>query len=268
MIKFSILTSIYKSEPHLESYFRTIFSQKLLPSEIILIDDTKNPQNIDEIIDEKKKLYNFRNIKIFKNQNNIGPARSLNKGLKNCNYDLIFRLDVDDEWKVNHTSKMIKLYKRNKNCLIYANSIRTQNLLTKIKCDKYFINENHLIHSSWLINRNIKKNFKYRMEVPSIALEDYFSILYYRSKGYQICFTDDKTTYYKYTQDSHGRLNLKNKKYMIVRKLISKHFFKFHLKSKTYTKKIKFILFDYGIIKLLVYLFWIQDYLYIKRLIR
>jgi hypothetical protein len=28
----------------------TIFNQKVLPDEIILIDDTNNPENIDEII--------------------------------------------------------------------------------------------------------------------------------------------------------------------------------------------------------------------------
>ena len=60
MIKFSILTSIYKSEPHLESYFRTIFLQKLLPSEIVLIDDTKNPKHIDKIINEKKNYIIFK----------------------------------------------------------------------------------------------------------------------------------------------------------------------------------------------------------------
>ena len=82
MTNFSVLTSIYKSEPYLKTYFKTIFSQKILPSEIVLVDDTKNPKNIDQIINDQKQINNFNNIKLIKNINNLGPARSLNRGLK------------------------------------------------------------------------------------------------------------------------------------------------------------------------------------------
>ena len=268
MIKFSILTSIYKSEAYLNGYFETIFSQKLLPSEIILIDDTKNPENIYEIIDEKKKLYDFKNIKLIKNKDNLGPAKSLNKGLKICSNNLIFRLDVDDKWKVNHTYRILELYKKDKNCLIYSNSLKKQDFLTNLKCDIYFINENHLIHSSWLINRNICRDFKYRMETPSVALEDYFTILYYKKKNFNISYTYEKTTDYVYAENSHGRLNLANIKYIKVRKMISRIFLDLYLKDKNTYEKIKFIFIKFGIIKLLIYIFWIQDYVHLRRLIK
>ncbi len=268
MTNFSVLTSIYKSEPYLKTYFKTIFSQKILPSEIVLVDDTKNPKNIDQIINDQKQINNFNNIKLIKNINNLGPARSLNRGLKNCSFDLIFRLDVDDEWKDNHTSVMLDLYKKNNNCLIYSNSLRKQNFLTNLKCDKYLINENHLIHSSWLINRKICRNFKYRMETPSVALEDYFSLLYYRKKNFIFFYTHQNTTYYKANPNSHGRLNLTNKKYIKFRKLISKKFLELHLKDKNLVKKFKFIFYEFGIFKFLVYLLWIQDYLAIRKLIK
>lgn len=268
MIKFSVLTSIYKSEPYLNAYFKTIFSQKVLPSEIILIDDTKNPENINEIIDEKKELYNFKNIKLYKNYINLGPAKSLNIGLKHCSNNLIFRLDVDDVWNVDHTYKMLEFYKKNENYLIYSNSLIKQDFLTNLKCDKYFINENHLIHSSWLINRNVCSNFKYRMETPSVALEDYFTILYYKKKNYEVYYTHEKTTKYNYVENSHGRLNAYNFKYLKTRKLISRIFLDLYMKDKNWYEKIKFIIFKFGIIKLLIFLFWIQDYAHIRKLIK
>ena len=177
MMKFSVLTSLYNSEKFLDNYFKTIFQQKLLPDEIILVDDTKNPKNIIDIIDQKKKVYGFDQIHLIDNKINLGPAISLNKGIKFCRNNLIFRLDVD-LWSPNHTLEMIKAYKKNSSYLIYSNSLKKNSFLTNLKCDDYLINENHLIHSSWLINRNICKNFRYHMLRPSIGLEDYFTLLY------------------------------------------------------------------------------------------
>ena len=97
MENFSILTALYKSNSFLDNYFKTIFNQIILPNEIILIDDGNN-YNLDEIIYNKKKQYNFRNIILIKNKNNIGLGPSLNKGLKISSNNLVFRLDVDDEW--------------------------------------------------------------------------------------------------------------------------------------------------------------------------
>ena len=268
MVKFSVLTSIYKSEKFLDNYFQTIFDQILLPDEIIIIDDTQNPKDIDEIIAKKKVKYNFSNIKLYKNNKNEGPAISLNFGLKQCSNDLIFRLDVDDLWEKNHTKKMLDFYLKDKSYLIYANSIIKSNFLNKLKCDQFFINENHLIHSSWLINRSFCRNFRYHMLVPAVALEDYFTLLYYSRKKYKIFFTYENTCRYIFTVGSHGRNNLKKKKYISTRIKISKYFLYYYIKNKNFYQIFNFIIFKYGLLKLIVYLFWIKDLAYIRKLIR
>ena len=266
MIKFSVLTSIYRSEKFLDSYFQTIFDQIVLPDEIIIIDDTKNPVNIDQIIEKQKVKYNFSNIKLYKNNMNKGPAISLNFGLKQCSNDLIFRLDVDDIWHKDHTKKMIEMYLKNKDYLIYANSLKKKNFLTDLKCDDYFINENHLIHSSWLINRKIFKNFKYHMVTPSVALEDYFTMLYFIRKKYKIYFDYNLTTKYTYSEGSHGRNYKKDFRYIKTRKLISKYFLIHYLKNKSIYKMLKFLFFQFGIFKLAVFTFWIQDLIHLRKL--
>ena len=146
MIKYSIITSLHNSKIFLDNYFITIFCQKLLPDEIILIDDKNNPENLEEIIKKKKIFFNFTKIYLIKNETNCGPSISLNKGLLLAKNNLIFRLDVDDLWSANHTFSMIAEYKKNPDYLIYANSLRKKNFLTNLKCDDYLINENHLIH--------------------------------------------------------------------------------------------------------------------------
>lgn len=265
MHKFTILTSLYKSELFLKNYFNTIFNQLILPDEIILIDDTKNPKDLEKIIEINKIKYKFNKIILEKNLENCGPTISLNKGLSKCSNDLIFRLDVDDLWLPNHTKKTLEYYEKDKNYLIYSNSLKKKNILTNIKCDEYFINENHLIHSSWLINRNICKNFKYRMNKPSIALEDYYTMLYYKWKNFNFFFSYDITTIYTENLFSHGRNFKNNKRFINIRKKISILFFKLSLRNKTFFEKLYFILFKYSLLKLAVLTLWTLDYLMLKR---
>jgi len=253
LIKFSVLTSLYNSEKFLDNYFKTIFQQKLLPNEIVLVNDTKNPKNIIDIVDQKKKLYGFDEIYLINNKTNLGPAISLNKGIKFCEYNLIFRLDVDDLWSPNHTFEMIKAYKKNPSYLIYANSIKKNSFLTNLKCDDYLINENHLIHSSWLINRNICKNFRYHMLRPSIGLEDYFTLLYY-SKKYKYFFIYLQTVSYINNIDSHGKISRKNKNFIKIRNKISKKFFFTKIKNNNFFEVLHFIFFKFGFIKFFIFL--------------
>ena len=265
MLKYSILTSLYNSEIFLDDYFATVFNQLILPDQIILIDDTKNPPKLEEIIDKKKIKYKFSNIILLTNKINLGPTLSLNKGLLRCNNNLIFRLDVDDLWLPHHTKQTLEYYLKDNSYLIYANSLRNKNFLTRMKCDKYLINENFTIHSSWLINKNVCKNFKYRINKPSVALEDYFTLLYYKWHNFKLYTSENITVNYRENFFSHGYKNKSNIKYINFRKKISKLFLILNLKRKTPFQKIYFLLFEYGLIKFAVLNFWILDYLYIKK---
>ena len=264
MIKFTVLTSLYNSKMFIDRFFSTIAKQILQPEEIVLIDDTRNPENLIDIINEKKSLYKFKKITLIKNEKNLGPARSLNLGLLKCTNDLIFRLDVDDLWSPNHTLVMTDKFQKNPDYLIYSNTITTKNFFEKIKCDKFFINENHLIHSSWLINRKVFKNFKYHLEQPYAAIEDYFTLLYHINKNFKVSVSNEKTVSYVSEPDSHGKKFILNPSHMKLKKFISTFFLKLKLKEKNFFQKIYFLLFDFGITRLLIYYFWTQDLLKIK----
>jgi len=253
LIKYSIITSLHNSKIFLDNYFVTIFCQKLLPDEIILIDDKNNPEDLEEIIKKKKIFFNFTKIYLIKNETNCGPSISLNKGLLLAQNNLIFRLDVDDLWSANHTFSMIAEYQKNPDYLIYANSLRKKSFLTNLKCDDYLINENHLIHSSWLINRNLCKNFRYHMLRPSIGLEDYFTLLYY-SKNYKFFYNYINTVNYLNNPNSHGKISKKKKTYKKIRRKISLIFFKINIKNKNLLNICYFVFFKFGIIRFLIFI--------------
>jgi glycosyltransferase involved in cell wall biosynthesis len=263
---FTILTGLYKSNYFLDNYFKTIFNQIILPNEIILIDDGNN-YNIDEIIYNKKKQYNFQNIILIKNKNNIGLGPSLNKGLKISSNNLVFRLDVDDEWLENHTKKMLNSYNQDKNYAIYTESLKFKNLRNFIKCDNFLINENSTIHSSWLINKNKVPDFRYHVVNPKIALEDYFTLFWHKYHGYKIYISNQQiTTIHNNISNSLGKKYAYNIYYKKNRKKISRFFFNIELKNRNIFFKLYFLLFQFNLIRVIIFFFWIQDIVNIRSL--
>lgn len=264
---YSILTSVYNGEKFIEGYFKTVFDQEIQPNQIVLIDDTKNPINFPQIIDSYRKKNPNTEIVLIKNPINLGPCKSLNKGLEKCNNDLIFRLDFDDLWKKNHTKKLINVYLNDDQYLIYANNLKYTNLRNFIKCDPFFINENPLIHSSWMINRNVCKSFKYYLENPVLALEDWFTILHYTRKGYKVkSIYNYHTVIFIENPNSHGREYQKNKKFLNYRKKIAMSLFNYNFKL---IKKSKIeLLKRFGIFSYLVFVFWTLDIIKLKKIFR
>jgi glycosyltransferase involved in cell wall biosynthesis len=266
--KFSILTALFNSGNYLDNYFKNIFSQNILPDEILLIDDGENPKDLNNFINSIKKIYNFQNIILIKNKRNIGLGPSLNIGLKKSSNNLIFRLDVDDIWLPNHTQKMMSLYKKNQNYLIYAESLKHSNLCNFIKCDDFLINENSTIHSSWLINKNICPSFRYHLINPKIALEDYFTLYWYQHNGYKLNISYDQiTTIYNNIPNSLGKKYANNFYYLRNRKRISIFFLLHNLKNKkNFYSKIYFILFEFNLIRVIIFFFWILDIFKIRKI--
>ena len=94
MSNFSVLMSVYvNTKPtHFFECLNSINNQSLLPSEIIIVKDGELNFKLDDFI----LKFNELNIKIIINEVNLGLPRSLNKGLKYCCNEIIFRMDSDD----------------------------------------------------------------------------------------------------------------------------------------------------------------------------
>lgn len=73
----SVIIPIYNHEQYIEQCLNTILEDFPENSEIIIIDDVCTDSSIDRI-----KKINSEKIKIYRNKENIGCARSLNKGIK------------------------------------------------------------------------------------------------------------------------------------------------------------------------------------------
>jgi hypothetical protein len=173
----------------INNYIKSINCQKILPRILYFVDDGKNLIGLKKIL--KNNLRKKIKLIYIKNSKHIGITKSLNKMIKISKYPLIMRLDVDDEWYSHHSLILLNYFKKYKNCLIISEKIKL-NYLRKFFHDKYLVFDNPCIHSSWLINLNVNRLFRYQNELP----EDYSTMSYYLRKGYKISFLSNKSTIY------------------------------------------------------------------------
>lgn len=95
-MNFSVLLSLYFREKpsYLIQSLDSLFSQTLIPNEIVLVKDGPLSPELDYIVAKYEKQYPI--IKVIPLKKNLGLGKALNEGLKYCSYDLIARMDTDD----------------------------------------------------------------------------------------------------------------------------------------------------------------------------
>ncbi len=113
-MKFSVLISIYHKEK--ADYFnRCMYSiwdeQTLKPNEIVLVEDGElNPKLYDAINKWKERLGEI--FKVVPINKNVGLGEALNRGLKECSYSIIARMDTDDISMPDRFEKELELFKK------------------------------------------------------------------------------------------------------------------------------------------------------------
>ena len=107
---FSALLSLYKKEhpSQLRQSLNSLFSQTLLPDEIILVKDGPLTPELDTIVSDYAARYPF--LKVVPLPQNQGLGKALNEGLKHCSYDLVARMDTDDIAKPERFERQIKVF--------------------------------------------------------------------------------------------------------------------------------------------------------------
>ena len=114
-MNFSVLISLYiKEDPsYLRQSLESLFSQTVLPSEIVLVKDGVLTKELDVIVSNYQQIHS--NFKVVTLRENQGLGIALNEGLKHCSYDLVARMDTDDIAKPNRFEKQIRVFQQNSN---------------------------------------------------------------------------------------------------------------------------------------------------------
>ena len=192
-MEFEILTANYNNSKFLDEFFLSIINSSLMPKRIIFVDDCSTDNSI-EIVEKDQKL-NEIDIKLIRNEKNIGFANSLNIAITYLSTLYFARLDPDDSvhkdrfliqqnFLINNPE--IDLLGTNVTYFLDNKSIRISDVVIGKNKIKRAISAGILpiIHGSIMGKSDIIKDFKYKQQnVPS---EDYDLFAYLISKNYYI----------------------------------------------------------------------------------
>ena len=94
--KFSVSICVYNGDDakNFDTAMGSIFSQTVVPDEVVLVVDGPVNGHIDEVI---KKYENASEaLKVIRLGENLGHGNARREGLSNCTYDLVAIMDADD----------------------------------------------------------------------------------------------------------------------------------------------------------------------------
>ena len=112
MIMFSVLLSLYSKESpsNLIQSLDSLFSQTLLPNEVVLMKDGPLTSELDNVVADY--AVRFPVLKVVALPQNQGLGRALNEGLRHCSYDLVARMDTDDVAKPERFQKQVEIFEK------------------------------------------------------------------------------------------------------------------------------------------------------------
>ena len=91
----SVIVPVFNAASYLESRIANLINQTYPNVEFIFIDDCST-DNSFELLKSIQQAHPNKEIKIFKNQQNLGPANTRNKGLELSSGQFVYFADADD----------------------------------------------------------------------------------------------------------------------------------------------------------------------------
>lgn len=102
----SVIVPAYNAERQIASALETVFGQTYSPTEIIVIDDG----SFDNTADIIKQYQTKRTNVIYMYQENSGPSRARNAGIRKATGEYVAFLDADDSWTADKLEKQMVLF--------------------------------------------------------------------------------------------------------------------------------------------------------------
>lgn len=101
----SVALCTYNGERYIREQLESIFNQTMKVDEIVVCDDgsTDNTLSIIESYASPERPQ----IRIYRNEKNIGPAKNFQQAINLCTGDIIFLSDQDDVWQPTKVSTIV-----------------------------------------------------------------------------------------------------------------------------------------------------------------
>lgn len=216
-MNFSVLISCFCKDSPLffKQALNSIKNQTLQPSEVLLVEDGKLTRELNDIILVYKKILPIKQLKL---PYNIGLGAALNKGLLECSWDLVLRMDTDDICHPTRFEKQVEFFKNNPEVDILGTWARDiDGYGNFIKNRIYPISHDKLIKIIWtcpIIHPTVAYKKKSILSIGSYRTDlsrrqDYEMWLRAASKGLKFANLSEVLLDYRFTNDYYKKNNVK-----------------------------------------------------------
>ena len=111
MAKVTVIIPCYNAEKYIEKCIKSIDNQSVEGIDIICIDDCSTDNTVSKLMSLKEECVN--NLIILKNESNMGPAASRNRGILMAESEYIAFCDSDDWYDLDFLKLMIDAIEKN-----------------------------------------------------------------------------------------------------------------------------------------------------------
>lgn len=118
MPKVSVIMPVYNAEKYLREAIDSILNQTFRDFEFIIIDDGSGDSSVDIV-----RNYDDRRIHFYQNEQNMGVAATLNKGIDLANGEYIARMDADDISISNRLNKQVSFMDKHSDVAVLGTGI-------------------------------------------------------------------------------------------------------------------------------------------------
>ena len=156
-IMISVALCTYNGEHYIHEQLESILNQTMPVDEIVVCDDGSSDITL-QIIESLNKSTQT-DIRIYRNEKNLGPALNFQKAINLCLGDIIFLSDQDDVWEPYKVESIISYFNVNKSIQV----VFTDALLIDLSGNSNTIIPNNLW--SYHFRKKDKKIFDYGIQL-------------------------------------------------------------------------------------------------------
>jgi len=179
----------------------SVFSQTILPRQMILVDDG-NPPSFHELVTQLIKKSPIRETLILQNLRNIGPSATRNKAWEKATQPYIAFLDADDAWHPRKLERQHALFVSNPHLQLAAHRSLCVKESFAAECSRVSgsitpITALHLLLSSYFSTPTVmlRSDIPFRFDARMKYAEDYDLWTRIILSGYQGVFDSAPMTY-------------------------------------------------------------------------
>ncbi|MFG6685361.1 glycosyltransferase family 2 protein [Mariniflexile sp. HNIBRBA6329] len=220
----SIITPMFNSEAYISETINSVISQTYANWEMFLIDDCSTDKTLQIITPFTNQ---YPNIKLLKNNTNLGAAISRNRGIEASKGKYITFLDADDLWKPQKLQIQIKFMETN-NCDVSYSSYEQIDetgkplnelikALPELSYQKY-LKSNYIGNLTGMYNAEVLGKIK----VPNLQKRQDWALwlLAIKKSGKPAKGIQESLAYYRVRKDSmsSNKINLLKHNYLVYRK--------------------------------------------------